>query len=41
MKKKFWSNFFMGILAIGVIVGCSNDELEGNGTIPDASKDAV
>lgn len=43
MKKKFWSNFFMGIFAMGVIAGCSNDELEGNGTNPnpDASKDAV
>lgn len=28
MKKRFWSNFFMGILAIGLIAGCSNDEWE-------------
>ena len=42
MKKKFWSNFFMGILAMGLIAGCSSDEWEegGNTSNPDL-EDAV
>lgn len=34
MKKKFWSNFFMGILAMGFIAGCSSDEWEEGGNTP-------
>ena len=42
MKKRFWSNFFMGILAIGLIAGCSNDEWEEGGNTPNPdSEDAV
>ena len=37
MKKRFWSNFFMGILAIGLIAGCSNDEWEEGGNTECAS----
>lgn len=42
MKKKFWSNFFMGILAMGVIAGCSSDEWEEGGNTPNPDlEDAV
>lgn len=42
MKKKFWSNFFMGILAMGFIAGCSSDEWEEGGNTPNPDlEDAV
>lgn len=42
MKKKFWSNFFMGILAMGLIAGCSSDEWEEGGNTPNPDlEDAV
>lgn len=42
MKKKFWSNFFMGILAMGLIAGCSSDEWEeGGNTLNPDLEDAV
>ena len=42
MKKKFWSNFFMGILAMGLIAGCSSDEWEEGGSTPNPDlEDAV
>lgn len=42
MKKNFWNNFFIGILAMGLIAGCNNDEWDGNGTDPEPElNDAV
>ena len=44
MRMKCYSKFFVGILSLGLLAGCSNDELTGNepGSEWDGStKDAV